>query len=190
MQKRILRAGFRLCFKLIFIIGAWWFFIRGIWGHAITTETFDHMFRCFTILCCLSCISYAAGKGFNKTGKLSLKHLLVQVLACVIGVAAGYFLYAYVVKPLLVFLGKLVGGLIVICVGLYVVLRPALAASSRAAKLASMGTDALKDRIRRGEVILDASQDRVKSELKYQAGIDYEEEHSHYEDEKRRHGWE
>lgn len=190
MRNKILAGILRTIIKLIFVIGAWWYFIRGIWGHDISLGTFDHVFRCFTILCCLSGISFAVGKGFNKTGKLSLKHLLVQILACVIGVVVGYLLYAYVIKPLLAFLGKLVGGLIVICVGLYVVFAPALAASSKAASLAAKGTSAVKDMIHRGELKLDASQHRLKNELYHQAGIDYEEEHSHYEDEKRRHGWE
>ena len=189
MRNKFLSTIFRTMIKLAFVIGAWWFFISGIWGHDITLGTFDHIFRCFTILCCLSRISYVFGKGFNKTGKGSVKHLLMQVFACILGVVVGHYLHAYVIKPVLVFLGKLIGGLIVICVGLYLVLAPALAASAQAASLAGMGTSTVSDMIRRGDLKLDASQHRLKNELYRQTGIDYEEEHSRYEEDKRRHGW-
>lgn len=185
MQKKIFGNCFRFFLKLIFVFAAFVSFVRGIWGHNITLDTFSHMFKCFTILCCIAGISYAVGSGFNDTGKLSLRHLFRQILACIIGVVVGQILYAYIIGPVVVFLGKLVGGLIIICFGFCAVLFPictaAAVAKKQAEALAIMGTDAVLDMIRDGSLKLDSSQKLLKSELYGLTGIDYDRERRYFE---------
>lgn len=185
MQKKIFGNCFRFFLKLIFVFAAFVSFVRGIWGHNVTLDTFSHMFKCFTILCCIAGISYAVGSSFNDTGKLSLRHLFRQILACIIGVVVGQILYAYIIGPVVVFLGKLIGGLIVICVGFGGVLFPVLAAAAvakeKAETLARMGTDAVLDMIRDGSLKLDSSQKLLKSELYGLTGIDYDRERRYFE---------
>lgn len=185
MQKKIIGTCFRVFLKLIFIFGSLGIFIGGIWGHDITLDTFSHMFKCFTILCCIAGISYVVGSGFNATGKRSLRHLFRQILACIIGAVVGQILYAYIIGPVVVFLGKLVGGLIIICFGFGAVLFPVCTAAAVAKKqaeaLAMMGSDAVLDMIHSGSLKLDSSQELLKSELYGLTGIDYDRERRYFE---------
>lgn len=173
MQKKILGTCFRFFLKLIFVFGAFAFFISGIWGRRISLDSFDHVFRCFTILCLTAGLSSLC---INKTGKTSWKLLILVIAACVAGVVGGHLLYVHVLRKVVVFLGKVLGGLLIICLGLSTAILPAMSAAATVAQLGSLGASTVESLIRSGSIRLDDSlQDSfIKDELDIQLGIKYD----------------